>query len=140
MKRVTAVVVAVSAFLSCTSSFAAGPFGTIHVGNWNGGAYTDDNNGAFTHCAAGSGYASGISLIVSYNVNNQWNLGFGSPSFHLTKGETFPIDITLDGQPQIRLFGTAVTDQLVSAILVPNALRDFKKASLMVAVAKGATF
>jgi S1-C subfamily serine protease len=73
-------------------------------------------------------------------VNNQWNLGFGSPSFHLTKGETFPIDITLDGQPQIRLFGTAVTDQLVSAILVPNALRDFKKASLMVAVAKGATF
>ena len=27
---------------------AAGPFGTIHVGAWNGGAYTDDNTGAFS--------------------------------------------------------------------------------------------
>jgi S1-C subfamily serine protease len=73
-------------------------------------------------------------------VNNEWLLGFASQSFRLTKGETFPIDVTFDGQSQSRLFGTAVTDQLVSAVMVPNALRDFKKASLMVAVAKGATF
>ncbi|TMJ23150.1 MAG: serine protease, partial [Alphaproteobacteria bacterium] len=39
---------------------AAGPFGTIHVGAWNGGAYTDDNTGNFSHCAAGSEYASGV--------------------------------------------------------------------------------
>ncbi len=140
MKRIAAVIFAISGLCSSTSSFAAGPFGTIHIGNWNGGAYTNDNNGNFTHCAAGTGYASGVSLVVSYNVNDEWLLGFASPGFHLTKGETFPIDVIFDGQSQSRLFGTAVTDRLISAIMVPNALRDFKKASLMVAVAKGSTF
>jgi hypothetical protein len=33
---------------------AAGPYGNIHVGNWKGGAFTDDNGGAFTHCGATS--------------------------------------------------------------------------------------
>ena len=30
---------------------AGGPFGTIHVGNWVGGAFSDDT-GKFSHCAA----------------------------------------------------------------------------------------
>jgi S1-C subfamily serine protease len=140
MKRVVAVVLLWSGLVSSAPSFAAGPFGTIHVGNWRGGAYTSDADGTFSHCAALSSYASGISLFVSYNVKNQWLLGFASPKFHLTKGETFPIDVTFDGESQVRLFGTAVTDQLITSIMVPNALRDFKKATLMVAVAKGATF
>jgi S1-C subfamily serine protease len=140
MNRVIAVVFAVSALFYSTISFAAGPFGSIHVGGWNGGAYTNDNDGTFSHCAAATNYASGIAVVVSYNVRNEWLLGFASPGFHLTKGETFPIDVTFDGQSQIHLFGVAITDQLVSAIMVPNALRDFKKASLMVAVAKGGTF
>ena len=140
MKRVVARVLLFSSLIFGAPSFAAGPFGTIHVGNWHGGAYTSDNDGAFSHCAALSGYASGISVVVSYNVKNQWLLGFASSKFHLTKGDTFPIDLTFDGESQVRLFGTAVSDQLLSAIMVPNALRDFKKATLMVAVAKGATF
>jgi hypothetical protein len=140
MKRAIGVIFAVSALFSGNSSFAAGPFGTIHVGNWSGGAYTEDSNGTFTHCAAATSYANGVLVIVTYNVRNEWILGFVSPNFHLTKGETFPIDITFDGQSQVRLFGVAINDQLVSAIMVPNALRDFKKASLMVAVARGGTF
>ena len=140
MKRVVAVVLLWSGLISSAPSFAAGPFGTIHVGNWRGGAYTSDADGTFSHCAALSSYTSGISLFVSYNVKSQWLLGFASPKFHLTKGETFPIDVTFDGESQVRLFGTAVTDQLITSIMVPNALRDFKKATLMVAVAKGATF
>ena len=140
MKRVIAVAFAVVALFSCTCSFAAGPFGSIHIGNWNGGAYTLDSDGSFSHCAAGATYANGIGIIVSYNLRNEWVLGFTSPSFNLSKGETFPIDVTFDGQSQVRLFGTAINDKLVSALLVPNALRDFKKTSLMVAVAKGGTF
>jgi Trypsin-like peptidase domain len=140
MKRVISVLFIVGALFCSTSSFAAGPFGTIHVGNWNGGAYTSDKDGSFSHCAGVTGYASGISVFVSYNVQNNWLLGFASKSFHLTKGESFPIDITFDGQSQVRLFGTAITDELVTAVMVPNALRDFKKATLMVAVTKGGTF
>ncbi len=33
-------------------ALAAGPYGTIHVGNWIGGAFSDDSTGAFSHCAA----------------------------------------------------------------------------------------
>ncbi|XIA65443.1 hypothetical protein ACFIOY_03690 [Bradyrhizobium sp. TZ2] len=39
---------------------ARGPYGSINVGNWKGGAYTNDQTGAFSHCAAGAQYASGI--------------------------------------------------------------------------------
>src|SRR5271165_6426479 len=116
---------------------AAGPFGTIHVGAWNGGAYTDDATGAFSHCAAGSEYASGVSLIVSQTASNAWLLGFGSTAFHFTKGDTLPIDVTFDGQVQARLFATANSAVLISAILPPNLARTFQKSSLMVAVARG---
>jgi S1-C subfamily serine protease len=116
---------------------AAGPFGSIHVGAWNGGAYTDDATGAFSHCAAGSEYASGISLIVSQTASNSWLLGFGSKAFHFTKGDTLPIDVTFDGQVQARLFATANSAVLISAILPPNVARTFQRSSLMVAVARG---
>jgi S1-C subfamily serine protease len=121
-----------------TVACAAGPFGTIRVGAWSGGAYTDEN-GAFSHCAAGSDYASGVSLIVGRNVNNGWLLGFGSPRFNFTKGSTTQINVTFDGQSQARLFATANSSALTTAILPPNVARDFQKASLMVAVAGGAT-
>jgi S1-C subfamily serine protease len=116
---------------------AAGPFGTIHVGAWNGGAYTDDATGNFSHCAAGSQYASGVSLIVSQTASNSWLLGFGSTAFHFTKGDTLPIDVTFDGQSQAKLFATANSPVLISAILPPNVARTFQQSSLMVAVARG---
>ena len=93
--------------------------------------------GAFTHCAAGSEYASGVSLIVSQTAANSWLLGFGSTAFHFTKGDTLPIDVTFDGQIQARLFATANNAGLISAILPPNLARTFQKSSLMVAVARG---
>ena len=54
---VGAVVAALCVLLSATA-FARGPYGSITVGNWQGGAYTDDKNGAFTHCAAGTTWGS----------------------------------------------------------------------------------
>ena len=65
---------------------AAGPYGNIHVGNWKGGAFTDDGTGAFSHCAATTGYGNGVILVVGQNASNSWLLGFASPSFRLTKG------------------------------------------------------
>jgi hypothetical protein len=123
-----------------SSAFAAGPMGSIHVGNWNGGAFTNDQTGAFSHCSAAASYANGVSLIVGQNVAGNWLLGFGSPAFHLNQGETFPIDVTFDGQTQFHLFGTAVSANLVISILPGSTtIEQFKKAHLMVAVAKGVT-
>jgi hypothetical protein len=95
-------------------ALAAGPFGSIRVGSWSGGAYTNDSTGAFSHCAAGTSYQNGINLIVGQNADSSWLLGFAHQNFHLTPGETFPIDVTFDGQSQVQLFGTATSTILVT--------------------------
>ena len=33
--------------------------------NWKGGAYTNDQTGEFSHCAAGASYQSGIYFVVT---------------------------------------------------------------------------
>jgi len=113
---------------------AKGPYGNIHVGNWRGGAFTDDNTGAFSHCAATTAYGNGIILVVGQNASNSWLLSFASPNFHLKQGETVPIDLTFDGQAEARIFASANSNIMATAILPPNVVRTFQKASLMVAV------
>jgi hypothetical protein len=99
------------------TALAKGPFGSIKIGYWTGGAYTDDKTGAFSHCAAVATYLSNVSLLISLNVADQWNIGFASPSFNLNTGETFPIEVTFDGRSQLHLFGTALEPQGVGAML-----------------------
>ncbi|MBV9979217.1 trypsin-like peptidase domain-containing protein [Bradyrhizobium sp.] len=123
-----------------TAAGAAGPYGMIRVGNWMGGAYTNDTNGTFSHCAAGSDYESGVSLIVSQTTTGSWLLGFASQRFSFKQGDALPIDVMFDGQSQARLFANANTSVMVSAILPPNVARTFQKASLMVAVAGGTPY
>jgi S1-C subfamily serine protease len=119
-----------------TSAFAK-PYGSIKVGGWQGGAYADDKTGAFTHCAAGSTYRSGIYVVLSQNEDNSWTLGFSTDGFQLKTGETFPIDVTFDGQAQFKLFGRAVSSVLEAADLPINALTQFRKSRLMAVEAKG---
>jgi S1-C subfamily serine protease len=130
-----------SSFVLASSAFAAGPYGSIHVGNWTGGAYTDDKTGAFSHCAAGTPYLSGVFVTLGQNSSGSWLLGFGNERFRLTPGETFPIDLTFDGQAQYHLFGTAVSAVFVTALIPNNSvMNQIRKSHLMVAEAKGATF
>jgi S1-C subfamily serine protease len=126
-------------FPAASPALAAGPFGTIHVGNWVGGAFSDDSTGAFSHCAATAPYASGVSLVVGQNAGNSWLISFASPSFKLNKGDAAPIDVTFDGQFQARLFSTATSSNMVTAILPASVARAFQRASLMVAQAGQAT-
>jgi len=126
-------------FLACvvqvalmSIAHAAGPYGSIRVGNWTGGAFTDDNTGTFTHCGATTGYGNGVILVVGKNAGDSWLLGFASPNFHLTKGNSVKIDVTFDGQEQARLFATATSEIMATAVLPPNVARTFQKASLMV--------
>jgi S1-C subfamily serine protease len=140
MRLVTLILSSMFLLAAGPVALAAGPFGSIRVGAWSGGAYTNDSTGAFSHCAAGTSYQNGVNLILGQNADSSWLLGFANPNFHLTTGETFPIDVTFDGQSEARLFGTANSAILVTAVLPPNAAQQLRKSSLMVAVAKGATF
>jgi len=127
-------VVAITSLLSISSALAAGPFGTIHVGNWQGGAYTNDTTGAFSHCSAGASYANGLSLFISQNADRSWLIGFASLNWNFPEGQPIPIDLTFDGQSQFRIFGTAIQQKLISAVLPNPALNTLRKSRLMVAV------
>jgi S1-C subfamily serine protease len=133
LKRASFVVSILAAtLLSIATAFAAGPYGNIHVAGWQGGAYTNDQ-GQFSHCAATAGYQSGIFLSLAENNLRVWIIGFSDPAWTLSQGSTFPIDLTLDGQNQFHIFGTAITDKLISATLPVPALNAFRKARFMVA-------
>ncbi|GLR84009.1 S1C family serine protease [Bradyrhizobium iriomotense] len=114
---------------------AAGPFGTIKIGNWIGGAFSNDQTGAFSHCAATAPYENGVILVVGQNTNGSWLLSFASPGYKFNKGENAAIDVIFDGQEQARVFATANQPNMLTSIMPPNVVRSFQKASLMVATA-----
>jgi S1-C subfamily serine protease len=112
---------------------AAGPFGSVNVGNWVGGAFSNDETGAFSHCAATAPYANGVILVVGQNSGGSWILSFASPSYRFKQGENAAIDVIFDGQEQARLFATANQTNMLSSVMPANVVRTFQKASLMVA-------
>jgi S1-C subfamily serine protease len=139
---IKAVVAAVCFVVSVTSASARGPYGAITVGNWQGGAYTNDKNGAFSHCAAGTTYQSGIYFVVSIGENGSWRLGFAHESWRLTTGEAFPLALTFDGQPTFNVYGMPIGAQLVNVEMPTNSslITQFRKAKVMTAFAQGQLF
>ncbi|HEY7301597.1 MAG TPA: hypothetical protein VH684_27210 [Xanthobacteraceae bacterium] len=125
-----------------TSAYAAGPFGLIRSGLWQGGAYTNDATGQFSHCAAGVQYQGGIFFMVVMDASGGWGLGFVHQSWQLQLGEVFPIDLTFNGQGQFHVFGKAIAHNQVLVPMPTNSalMTLFKKSSSMSAVAKGQLF
>src|ERR1700748_886931 len=121
------------------ASRAAGPFGTITVGNWKGGAFTDDKSGAFSHCAASASYQNGIVFLVSVGQDYSWTLGFAHESWKLTPGQGFPLALTFDGQQAITVQGLPIGANLVKVVMPANSalIGQFRKAKVMTAFAQG---
>ncbi|WP_338829567.1 hypothetical protein [Bradyrhizobium sp. 27S5] len=137
-----AVVAAACLLVSAAPSSARGPYGSITVGNWKGGAFTDDKSGAFTHCSAGSTYQSGIFFMVAIAENGSWRLGFAHESWRLTPGEAFPLALTFDGQPAFNVYGMPLGTTLVNVEMPVNSnlINQFRKARQMTAFAQGQLF
>lgn len=129
------VVALLSQLVLAGTADAKGPFGSLKIGNWIGGAFSNDETGAFSHCAATSPYANGVILVVSQNSAGTWLLAFASPGYSFNKGENAAIDVTFDGQEQARLYATAYQPNMLTAVMPLNVVRTFQKASLMVATA-----
>lgn len=131
------------AWLAVTGqAHARGPYGSINVGEWKGGAYTNDQTGAFTHCAAGASYKSGIYFMVSISQDLSWTLGFVHENWRLTPGQAFPIALTFDGKPAINVHAEPVSANFVKVSMpVKSALiAQFRNASIMTAFAQGQLF
>jgi len=121
---------------------ARGPYGSINVGNWKGGAYTNDQSGAFTHCAAGTQYESGIYFVVTINDKAGWTLGFAHEKWTLATGQAFPIALTFDGQTPFNVHGVPLADKLLQVPMPSNSLliAQFRKAKAMTAYTQGHLF
>jgi hypothetical protein len=122
---------------------AAGPQPPlVKVGNWQGGAYTNDTTGAFSHCVAGATYDSGIYFAVSVNRNHQWSLGFAHQSWQINPGQVIPIDLTFDNRSQFHVYAKALLPKFVF-VEMPNdsrLIREFRQATMMTAFASGNLF
>jgi len=143
MKRCAAAVgILLGAILANSNSEAAGPYGSINVGNWKGGAYTNDQTGAFSHCAAGTPYLSGIYFVVSIDNSSGWSLAFAHEKWNLTTGQAFPIELTFDGQTPFNVHGVPLSNKMVRVPMPINSalIAQFRKAKAMTAFTQGQLF
>lgn len=139
---IRALIAALSLVATVSMSHAGGPYGSISVGNWRGGAYTYDKDGSFSHCAAGATYQSGIYFMVSVNADLSWTLGFSHPDWKLTSGEAFPLALTFDGQNAVHVQGMPISAHLVGVPMPANSslIAQFRKAKTMTAFAQNQLF
>lgn len=121
---------------------ARGPYGSINVGNWKGGAYTNDQTGDFSHCAAGVGYDSGIYFMVTIDQGAGWSLGLHNPKWTLTKNQEFRMALTFDGQRPFNVQGSALSENLIRVPMPVDSMliAQFRKAKGMTAFTQGQLF
>jgi hypothetical protein len=121
---------------------ARGPFGSVHVGNWKGGAYTNDTTGAFQACTAGASYRSGIYFMVSVSPRMTWSLGFAHKAWQLNVGQTIPIDLIFDGEQRFHVVGAPIARSIVEVQMPDNSalIYAFRRSRAMVAYANGQEF
>lgn len=136
------LVLLVSGIVVLGHAQARGPYGSIAVGNWSGGAFTNDKDGSFSHCAASSFYQSGILFVVSVNRDFGWTLGFANDSWKLITGQAFEIVLTFDGQQPFNVHGVPLDAHLVSVPMPANSslISQFPKAKAMTAFTQGQLF
>jgi hypothetical protein len=142
MKLMLVIATLLASLFAISAAQARGPYGSINVGNWKGGAYTSDQTGEFTHCAAGAGYDSGIYFMVTVDQASGWALGFHNPKWTLTNNQTFQIALTFDGQAPFNVQGAAISGNLIRVPMpVDSALiAQFRKAKSMTAFTQGQLF
>src|SRR5258708_35797887 len=83
--RAAAIAALLCTIFAGSNADARGPYGSISIGNWQGGGYNNDQTGSFSHCAAGDRYASGVDFIVTIGGN-----GGGGPGLAPVRSARLP--------------------------------------------------
>ncbi|SIR58880.1 hypothetical protein [Bosea sp. TND4EK4] len=121
---------------------AAGPFGKIVVGNWSGGTFTNDQTGAFSHCAVSARYKSGITMLTSVTAQFVWLIGFSKPDWKLRPGETLGLKLVFDRSRTIDVVANVKSPTLITiGMPAQSALIDaFRQGRFLELIAKDARF
>jgi S1-C subfamily serine protease len=120
------------------TSFAGGPFGIIHVGKWQGAAYTTDK-GAFSHCTAVAKFANGLALVIAQNADRTWIMGVGDPSWNVRERDSLSLALTFDDQAKFDIPATVGPHKIVGGILPMQAINALRKSHQLVATASKQT-
>lgn len=92
----------------------AGSVERFKVGAWSGEAFVSDQDGSFLSCTATANYRNGISMSIQIDETYGWVLGFGSPHWNLTAGNTFTMQYRIDRSTWFSATATTVTPKLVT--------------------------
>jgi hypothetical protein len=132
----------VGLFVAVATANAAGPLRPFQFGHWSGGAYTNDQTAAFSHCAAAVPYVSGILMFAAVNRSFGWSLGFSHSQWALTPKTQIPIELHFDGGPAFNVFGVVLTPIMVEVPMPDNSklINTFRSSLQMVAQAQGQFF
>ncbi|WP_148663315.1 hypothetical protein [Bosea vaviloviae] len=103
-----------STMLLAPMAQAAGPYGKIVVGNWSGGAFTDNATGAFSHCAVNAAYKNGTRMFTSITADFKWLLGFSHASWKLKPGERLALQLVFDRTSRIEVTADVKTPVLMT--------------------------
>jgi len=131
-----AIAAAVLLFLLPTAVHAAGPLRPFPFGLWSAGAYTNDQTGAFSRCAAYVPNNSGVVTPVTVDRSFDWSLRFVDPRWALTPKAQIPIELQFDGGQASSLAGTVLTPTMVEVPMPDN----FRNSLQMSAQAQGQSF
>lgn len=118
MKR--GLLLASSLFLAPVAE-AAGPYGEIVVGNWKGGAFTNDATGAFSHCAVNAGYRNGTRMFTSVTADMKWLIGFAHPNWKLKPGARLNLQLVFDRSARIDVTADVKTDSMLTIAMPDNS-------------------
>jgi S1-C subfamily serine protease len=106
---------------------AAGYVGSIHVGQWNGGAVTE-KSGALELCAAATPVEGGHVLTIGQNPDGFWVLGIGHPSWKFSPKERLSLELTFDGQAPLHFAASGSKGVQVIGLLSQAASERFRHA------------
>lgn len=120
-----------------TTAQAAGPYGEIVVGNWSGGAYTNDKTGLFSHCAVSAGYRNGTRMVTSVTSDFRWILGLSHPEWNVNVGARIPLRLIFDRSSRMDVTAQARTRELITMAMPSESalIRAFRQASYLEVVA-----
>jgi len=91
----------------------------ITYGNWTGGAYFDDETGAFSHCAVSARYLTGNTLFFSLTREYLFNVGVQTPEPLFKDYREFQTTVKIDKFDAVFPNATVIDDNF-ALVTMPN--------------------
>ena len=143
MRRLALLVVSVALACGAGSSVsrAGGPFGSIKVGTWHGGAYTD-KDGAFEHCTATNLLPAPGPCWLPARQAARAPFAVTNPAWHLRSGRSMSlVDAAFDGEAPLHFQAVVASAHEVGLVVAPAAAAErLSKARTMTFVIGGQSY